>query len=213
VRNSAQRIYGRRREPADCFAMRSFQSIPLGIPRARLHPTPVCLAVSLMTAELRKIPNRGLLGAAELRGRGPDQVPAITNNENQTVNPLPQPQAAVAERKRRSADAQDGPREQTIVQWSVVGHDRLLGTIFGPLGQGGAPRTVMTSPVVQVRLMGTSGRPVAFTESGSAYRLGEPAELFGQARAEKFVAAKARPPGQPVLHHPEMVSSSIALDD
>jgi hypothetical protein len=129
------------------------------------------------------------------------------------VNSFPEPQAAVAERKRRSADAPAGEREHTIVQWSVVGHDRLLGTIFGPLGQGGAPRTVMTSPVVQVRLVGTSGRPVAFTESGSAYRLGEPAELFGQARAEKFVTAKARPPGQPVVHHPDMASTSVALDD
>lgn len=132
------------------------------------------------------------------------------------MNSFPEPQA-VAERPPRSAKAEaverEREREQIIVRWSVVGRDRLLGTIFGPLGQGGAPRTVMTSPVVQVRLVGSSGRPVAFTESGSAYRLGEPSELFGQARAEKFVTAKARPPGEPVVHHPEMTSASIALDD
>ncbi|MFI4927927.1 MAG: hypothetical protein ACHP7E_09610 [Burkholderiales bacterium] len=130
------------------------------------------------------------------------------------MNSFPEPQA-VAERQPPSAKAEavGREREQIIMRWSVVGHDRLLGTIFGPLGQGGAPRTVMTSPVVQVRLMGSSGRPVAFTESGSAYRLGEPSELFGQARAEKFVTAKARPPGEPVLHHPDMTSSSVALDD
>lgn len=128
------------------------------------------------------------------------------------MNSFPEPQAA-AERQPRSTQAEAGERERTIVQWSVVGHDRLLGTIFGPLGQGGAPKTVMTSPVVQVRLVGSAGRPVAYTESGSAYRLGEPAELFGQARAEKFVTAKARPPGQPVVQHPDMASASIALDD
>ena len=119
----------------------------------------------------------------------------------------------VADHEPRSEQAQAGEREQTIVQWSVVGHDRLIGTIFGRLGKGGAPRTVMTSPVVKVRLVGAEGRPVAITQSGSVYRLGEPAEVFGQARAEKFVTAKARPPGEPMIHHPEMASRSIALDD
>jgi hypothetical protein len=130
------------------------------------------------------------------------------------VNSFPEPQA-VAERQTRSAnsDALEGGGEQLIVQWAVVGHDRLLGTMFGRNGQGGTPRTVMTSPVVQVRLVGTSSRPVAVTESGSAYRLGEPSELFGQARAEKFVTAKARPPGAPIVQHPEMTSTSVALDD
>lgn len=168
-----------------------------------------------MTACLGRILNQRSAWGAHSRDRMAKRSPRHNQQEKQqTVNSFPEPHA-VADSQPRSATAAaaESDRELIIVRWTVVGHDRLLGTIFGPLGQGGAPRTVMTSPVVQVRLVGSSGRPVAFTQSGSAYRLGEPSEMFGQGRAEKFVTAKARPPGEPMVQQTDMSSASIALDD
>jgi hypothetical protein len=84
-----------------------------------------------------------------------------------------------------------------IEQWSVVGHDRIVGTVHNRPGASDG-RTIITSPVLQVRLMGEPRIPVAFTESGSAYRLGTPSASFGIDQAEHFVWFKSREPaGKP----------------
>jgi hypothetical protein len=111
------------------------------------------------------------------------------------VNSFEDPQTAVA-------DCQPGPpprdarirtRRPTIIRWSVVGHDRLIGSVYQRPGQADGG-TVMTSPVVQVRRMGDLQWPVAFTASGTAYWLGAPARPFGVERAQQFVRQKARVP-------------------
>jgi hypothetical protein len=80
---------------------------------------------------------------------------------------------------------------QTIRKWSVVGNGRLMGTLCNGPGQADG-KTIMTSPVVQVRPMGELRAPVAFTESGNAYCLGDPAPAFGLERAEHFIWHKLR---------------------
>lgn len=78
-----------------------------------------------------------------------------------------------------------------IDKWAVVGHDRIVGTLANRSSAADG-RTVITSPVVHVRLMGESLTPVAFTQSGSAYWLGEPAGHFGTGQAEHFIWFKSR---------------------
>jgi hypothetical protein len=79
----------------------------------------------------------------------------------------------------------------TIENWSVVGHDRIVGTIHNRPGAFDG-KTIITSPVLQVRLMGDPRIPVAFTETGSVYWLGTPAASFGIDQAEHFVWFKSR---------------------
>jgi hypothetical protein len=90
---------------------------------------------------------------------------------------------------------------QTISRWTVVGNDRLMGRIHHRPGTPNG-RTIMTSPVVEVRFMGVDGTLVAFTQSGNAYWLGLPADNFGAQRAQTFVWHKAQvgeaPARQPV---------------
>jgi hypothetical protein len=84
-----------------------------------------------------------------------------------------------------------------IEQWSVVGHDRIVGIVHNRPGASDG-KTIITSPVLQVRMMGQLRIPVAFNESGSAYRLGTPAASFGVDQAEHFVWFKSREPvGKP----------------
>lgn len=78
------------------------------------------------------------------------------------------------------------PKQQTIQNWSVVGDNRIVGSAYNRPGQADG-KTVLTSPVLQIRLMGAGGIPVAFTESGSAYWLGDPSPKFGIDAAEAFV--------------------------
>lgn len=174
------------------------------------------LAVSSLQADLGNIPSPLPMERARrtARPQAGTKSPASTTNKNrlQTVNPSPEARAAAPDTQPWTAGKQESPREQTIVQWSVVGRDRLIGTVYGHASPGEG-RTVMTSPVVQVRLTGAPGRPVAFTESGSAYRLGKPAESFGQARAERFVADMARRPTTPAVRHPGMVTAAVKLVD
>ncbi|WBY01942.1 hypothetical protein PE066_21275 [Ramlibacter tataouinensis] len=90
-----------------------------------------------------------------------------------------------------------GSTSQRIEKWGVVGGTRIAGTVYDRPGHmdGGS---IVTSPVVEVRMMGAGawpGRyPVAFTESGSAYRLGEPSPSFGTDQAEAFI--QSRLPGR-----------------
>ena len=76
--------------------------------------------------------------------------------------------------------------QQTLHNWSVVADRRLVGSVFNRPGQADG-KTIMTSPVLQVRLMGKHNTPVAFTESGSVYWLADPAPKFGIDAAEAFV--------------------------
>jgi len=87
-------------------------------------------------------------------------------------------------------NAGDGQR---IEDWGVVANDRLAGAVHNRAGhRDGA--MIVTSPVVEVRLMGGGGwsdtYPVAFTESGNSYRLGQPSSSYGMGRAEQFIHAK-----------------------
>lgn len=98
-----------------------------------------------------------------------------------------------------------------IERWAVVGHDRIAGTVFGRPGASDG-RTIITSPVVQVRLLGDVPAPVAVTASGSAYRLGEPAAHFGMDRAEHFVWFKSRNvEAQPRPPHPDERTALLPL--
>ena len=81
----------------------------------------------------------------------------------------------------------------TIEAWSVVGHDRIVGTLHNRPGAAEG-KTIITSPVLEVRLVGELRNPVAFTESGSAYWLGTPSASFGLDQAEHFVWFKSREP-------------------
>jgi hypothetical protein len=49
----------------------------------------------------------------------------------------------------------------------------------------------MTSPVLRISFLGAARTPVALTQSGSLYALGEPADSFGNARAQDFLRYKA----------------------
>jgi hypothetical protein len=75
--------------------------------------------------------------------------------------------------------------------WSVVAGDRLVGSVHGRADTADG-KTIVTTPVLQVRLMGARRSPVAFTQSGSAYWLGDPAETYGMDAAEQFVWTKSR---------------------
>jgi hypothetical protein len=82
-------------------------------------------------------------------------------------------------------------QHQTIRNWAITANDRIVGAIYNRPGHVDG-KTIMTSPVIQVRLMGERNMPVAFTESGNAYWLGEPAVAFGMDKAEAFVWEKSR---------------------
>lgn len=98
-----------------------------------------------------------------------------------------------------------------IRDWSIVGNDRIVGTVHNRPGHADG-RTIMTSPVVQVRLMGAHQVPVAFTESGSIYWLGDPSEKFGLDKAETFVWEKSRSvPPPPKTVDPELQTTIMRL--
>ncbi|MDB5898022.1 MAG: hypothetical protein JWP22_2451 [Ramlibacter sp.] len=82
-------------------------------------------------------------------------------------------------------------QHQTIRNWAVTGNSRIVGSIYNRPGHVDG-KTIMTSPVLQIRLMGESNTPVAFTESGNAYWLAEPSVAFGLDKAETFVWEMSR---------------------
>ena len=98
---------------------------------------------------------------------------------------------------------------QRIEKWGVVDGLRIAGTVYDRPGQadGGL---IVTSPVVEIRFMGGGGSlgtyPVAFTESGSAYRLGGPAPSFGLGNAEAFIQSRLTGPGATVPCEPNRTS-------
>lgn len=84
-------------------------------------------------------------------------------------------------------------RHPVISGWSVVGYDRIVGTVFGHKGAASG-KTIITSPVLQVLLEGDGPYPLARTQSGSLYALAEPSATFGTEKAEHFLVYKSRPP-------------------
>lgn len=96
-------------------------------------------------------------------------------------------------RERPLPEPVDIDQEPGISHWSVAGHDRVVGKVYGLSGSAEGT-TIITSPVLQVRFVGERGTPVAFTASGSLYRLGIPAAAFGAERAQQFLLAKSKPP-------------------
>lgn len=81
-------------------------------------------------------------------------------------------------------------QNQTIRKWSLTGDDRIFGAVYNRPGHRDG-RPITTSPVVRVLLMGAEGHPVALTESGSIYWLGEPCESFGIDAALAFIREKS----------------------
>ncbi|MGV3572609.1 MAG: hypothetical protein ACO1PB_18590 [Ramlibacter sp.] len=77
-------------------------------------------------------------------------------------------------------------QEQEIRDWCVAGDDSIVGNVYHRPGHADG-ETIITSPVVQVRLVGEARIPMAITESGSSYWLGAPSRRFGLDKAEAFV--------------------------
>lgn len=92
-----------------------------------------------------------------------------------------------------NADIAAEGRHPTIAGWSVVGYDRIVGTVYGHRGAASG-KTIITSPVLQVLLEGDPPSPVARTQSGSLYALATPSAALGPERAEHFLQFKSRPP-------------------
>jgi hypothetical protein len=80
---------------------------------------------------------------------------------------------------------------QSIHEWSISGQNRVVGSVHNRPGVADG-KTIMTSPVLEIRLMGDPKMPVAFTESGNAYWLCEPSNSFGFDKAEAFVWEMSR---------------------
>jgi hypothetical protein len=81
---------------------------------------------------------------------------------------------------------------QRIEQWTVLGGNRIAGQVYNRPNHLDGTR-IVTSPIAEIRMMGDGSwmdtYPVAFTESGHAYRLGQPARSFGACSAKDFVHA------------------------
>lgn len=109
-------------------------------------------------------------------------------------------------------DLVDADQEPTISQWSVAGHDRVIGKVYGRQGSVDG-NTIITSPVLQVRIVGESATALAITASGSTYRLGEPAASFGHDRAAQFVASKSCASGDGAPRDPSLHTGLMKLPD
>jgi len=99
----------------------------------------------------------------------------------------------------------------TITGWSVAGYDRIVGTVYGHRGQADG-KTIITSPVLQVVLADDIQGPLARTQSGSLYTLGQPSGTFGVERAGDFLAFKSRTPAPAVASPPDLRTSLLKID-
>jgi hypothetical protein len=88
----------------------------------------------------------------------------------------------------------------TIDGWSVVGHDRISGTLLDRPG-GRRKKKIITSPVVWVRWIEGAATALVHTRSGSDYLLARPAESFGSKRAAWFLRVKAAPGHEGAVVH------------
>jgi hypothetical protein len=83
-----------------------------------------------------------------------------------------------------------------IENWGVISGKRLAGKVVDTPGHADGA-SIVTSRVIEVRLMGQGWAdhyPVAFTASGSAYRLGAPSASFGRRKADEFIYRKWKAP-------------------
>lgn len=104
-----------------------------------------------------------------------------------------------------------GTQSRTIHGWSVVGYDRVVGRVRAAGDARG--KSIMTSPILRISFLGQARTPVALTQSGSLYVLGEPAESFGTGRAQDFLhykAGEATAPG--VQPAPRLPTSHMKLE-
>ena len=81
----------------------------------------------------------------------------------------------------------------TITEWSVVGHDRIVGLLHDGTSRSHGKK-IITSPIVRVQFAEGDDMPVAHTQSGSCYALAAAGQGFGPERAEQFVRFKSRVP-------------------
>jgi hypothetical protein len=70
--------------------------------------------------------------------------------------------------------------------WRADGTNRLTGEVFYRPGFANGAE-IMTSPVQFIRFEGEPAAPVAYTRSGSRYRLGDASPLYGSEAASEFV--------------------------
>lgn len=105
-------------------------------------------------------------------------------------------------------------RSYLLADWSVFDGDRLQGRVYGHADRRDGT-IVYTSRVARVALAGPEKSPVAFTHTGSAYRLGKPSDTFGVKNAEDFVSERLdAPPGAPGrIDDPHLKTTSIKLKD
>ena len=121
------------------------------------------------------------------------RLASFQQEEHQDVNPDVLPVSEATPVRSLQGRGQAGLAIPTIAEWSVVGHDRIVGVLqHGTSAAHG--KTIITSPIVRVRLADGEGMPVAHTQSGSRYALAAPGPGFGTERAQQFVRFKGRVP-------------------
>jgi hypothetical protein len=96
-----------------------------------------------------------------------------------------------------AAGAAGATSSPTIHEWSVVGYDRIVGMVRAGTDPRG--KAIMTSPVLRISFLGAARTPIALTQSGSLYSLGEPADGFGTERAQDFLRYKAGETATPAV--------------
>lgn len=112
---------------------------------------------------------------------------------------------------RAAAAAGAGTGSRIIDAWSIVGYDRIVGMLRAAADLPG--KTIMTSPVLRISFLGAARMPIALTQSGSLYALGEPADTFGNERAQDFLrykAGEATPPS--AVPAPRLPTSLMKLE-
>jgi hypothetical protein len=97
------------------------------------------------------------------------------------------------------------PPPPTLAHWQVT----LLGCLSGRVVLAGSPlhgQWIRTTPVHEVRIVGPNRQPMAITESGTDYLLGEMAAGFSLDDAEAWVLAMMRKTA-PLEWHPVAMSA------
>jgi hypothetical protein len=112
---------------------------------------------------------------------------------------------------RPAAGPAAGTSSRTIHAWSVVGYDRIVGMVRAGTDPRG--KAIITSPVLRISFLGAARTPIALTQSGSLYSLGEPAVSFGTERAQDFLRYKAgEPPAPPIQPAPRLPTALMKIE-
>lgn len=112
---------------------------------------------------------------------------------------------------REAAGAAGGTNSPIIDGWSIVGYDRIVGMLRATADL--PAKTIMTSPVLRISFLGAARTPIALTQSGSLYALGEPADSFGSERAQDFLRYKAGEAAAPgAVPAPRLPTSLMKLE-